>query len=514
MRKLIIILLFFVALTSRAQHKTYRNDILVCGQIPYSVDYYFAGYGEDFMAKHGLLPGDTVAIKTGPNGEDTLRNVDLTNASLHGLTFVVDKNNKTQIKCGWLGLGNNAYDIKQNWKWNGGYGIRFYDSLHFGLSMGCVGDNEACYFEVDGSLIGAQLITTFDHTYPVNYQSLNIHHFLMQNTVNEACYFGYVHLSPIMMKLWVHDFTIKNAGRDAVQTRNTSKVLIENGNIDGVGLTKEWGQNHCIDFGSCKDSGIVRNVAAKNISGCGIWNDGFGNYLFENNNITSEGESIFTRAYQPNTPNWGDDQNIGFENTVIKCNTFKSSSGVTLELLYDTASHKSVSVTALNNNCNGVFHIPAGVSSTLINNNYSATCSIVPLPVKLISFIAQKVNQAVQLKWIVEGTDKIEVERSTDGINFSFLGTGILNKYVDMHPAYGKNYYRLKMYEEDGSFSYSHILAVTINGKHQKLVVYNVGGQTLMQGYSEDEQEFKGALKKGVYYFVYDNSLTETFIKQ
>lgn len=142
-----------------------------------------------------------------------------------------------------------------------------------------------------------------------------------------------------------------------------------------------------------------------------------------------------------------------------------------------------------------------------------------PLPIKLISFTAQKINQAVVLKWVVEDADKIEVERSTDGTNFTTLGEGILSKYVDMHPAYGKNYYRLKMYEPDGSYSYSHTLAIAVKGVHSKVVLYTISGQQLKQGYSEDVERWKTEIRiSGTYYFVYsidnDHSFTEPYIKQ
>jgi hypothetical protein len=137
-----------------------------------------------------------------------------------------------------------------------------------------------------------------------------------------------------------------------------------------------------------------------------------------------------------------------------------------------------------------------------------------PLPIHLISFTAQKINQAVVLKWVVQDADKVEVERSSDGNHFTSLGEGILNKYVDMHPGYGKNYYRLKMYEPDGSYSYSNILAISITGKHSKVIAYNVAGQVVKQGYSEDVESWKSSLPNGVYYFRYDNSFTETFIKR
>jgi hypothetical protein len=100
------------------------------------------------------------------------------------------------------------------------------------------------------------------------------------------------------------------------------------------------------------------------------------------------------------------------------------------------------------------------------------------LPVHLISFTADKFSKSVVLKWIVQDAEKVEVERSTDGRTWTNLGEGILNKLIDMHPVQGKNYYRLKMYEPDGSFTYSFIRTVSFSG-NAKVNVYNVSGQLI-----------------------------------
>lgn len=135
------------------------------------------------------------------------------------------------------------------------------------------------------------------------------------------------------------------------------------------------------------------------------------------------------------------------------------------------------------------------------------------LPIKLRSFTAEKINQAAVLKWVVDGTDNIVVQRSADGRNFSDLGTGIFNKYVDMHPLYGKNYYRLKMIDVDGSFSYSPIRLIEFN-VHQQLTVIDDLGRTMKEGYSEDEQRFKSELPIGNYLFQYNDLNNHAFFTE
>jgi hypothetical protein len=134
-----------------------------------------------------------------------------------------------------------------------------------------------------------------------------------------------------------------------------------------------------------------------------------------------------------------------------------------------------------------------------------------PLPVHLITFRAEKVNQYAVIKYAVQDAAKVEVERST-GTSWTNLGEGIFNKLVDEHPMPGKNFYRLKMYESDGSFSYSFIIPLQF-GQGKKVRLVNSIGQTLKQGSSDNIQAWKSELRAGVYIFLYDDH-SEKFIKQ
>ncbi|CAN5242020.1 hypothetical protein BH11BAC6_BH11BAC6_14370 [soil metagenome] len=94
------------------------------------------------------------------------------------------------------------------------------------------------------------------------------------------------------------------------------------------------------------------------------------------------------------------------------------------------------------------------------------------LPFSLIDFNGLKIKNTVQLNWKTvseQNMQQFQVERSSDGITFSAIGikpaTGSGNaqptsySFVDAVPLNGKNYYRLKMVEKDGSYS----LSKTIN---------------------------------------------------
>ena len=102
-----------------------------------------------------------------------------------------------------------------------------------------------------------------------------------------------------------------------------------------------------------------------------------------------------------------------------------------------------------------------------------------PLPVKLIDFAAVKSGVNVTLSWSTvteQELDKFEIERSVDGTRFDLIGTvaAIGNstlmqfyQYADadamrLSPAL---YYRLKMRDKDGSYSYSKIAILRDGGR-------------------------------------------------
>ena len=110
-------------------------------------------------------------------------------------------------------------------------------------------------------------------------------------------------------------------------------------------------------------------------------------------------------------------------------------------------------------------------------------CQGITLPVKLLSFSGIYKNNATQLNW--EADDQVnfsgyDLERSTDGVTFNSIvfvpnqasGSATQSyQYIDDLSSLNENvfYYRLKMVDLDGKFSYSNIIMVrkdqqTING--------------------------------------------------
>ncbi len=98
-----------------------------------------------------------------------------------------------------------------------------------------------------------------------------------------------------------------------------------------------------------------------------------------------------------------------------------------------------------------------------------------PLPVEMVSFNAALYQyDQVLLQWSVAAWENISgwnIERSTDGQRFEKIGTLKLDqtsghseqfKFLDNSPNIGVNYYRLKVLELDGRFTYSELRSVNI----------------------------------------------------
>ena len=99
------------------------------------------------------------------------------------------------------------------------------------------------------------------------------------------------------------------------------------------------------------------------------------------------------------------------------------------------------------------------------------------LPVNLLTFSAAKNSNKVNLDWTTSqesNMDRYDVERSSDGRNFTAIGsvashTGIASShytYVDNSPLSSVAYYRLKMFSTSGFEKYSKIVSVLLGGNN------------------------------------------------
>ena len=101
------------------------------------------------------------------------------------------------------------------------------------------------------------------------------------------------------------------------------------------------------------------------------------------------------------------------------------------------------------------------------NGSFSAA----PLPVTFVGFDARRMGGNVQLTWKVAGEENVaryEVERSTDGRNFTVIGSVATSKhdtYTFSDPNTASTvYYRVRNVDTDGKFKYTNV-ARLVNGK-------------------------------------------------
>lgn len=118
-------------------------------------------------------------------------------------------------------------------------------------------------------------------------------------------------------------------------------------------------------------------------------------------------------------------------------------------------------------NCNG------HPGSQIFTDNFDCVGAV--LPVELLYFTGKAQDEDVLLEWKTASeinNSHFEVERSTNGLEFSTIGTvegsgtTVEQQYydfLDKNPAIGKNYYRLRQVDFDGSFEYTNVIMIEFN---------------------------------------------------
>jgi hypothetical protein len=116
---------------------------------------------------------------------------------------------------------------------------------------------------------------------------------------------------------------------------------------------------------------------------------------------------------------------------------------------------------------------------------YTLSSNVVPLPVELVSFKAQRHAQGVSLTWATaseKDNSGFEVQVSADGKTFQTIGfvkskvgtTSIRQDYsfLDTKAVSGTRYYRLVQIDLDGTTTYSAIRAVALEGGSGAVAAY------------------------------------------
>ncbi|HVF96679.1 MAG TPA: hypothetical protein VM871_05135, partial [Flavisolibacter sp.] len=125
---------------------------------------------------------------------------------------------------------------------------------------------------------------------------------------------------------------------------------------------------------------------------------------------------------------------------------------------------------------------PEGSAFEIFFNNSSCI-----LPVTLSTFTAVASAAGTQLSWAAtaqNNVNKYELERSTDGLNFSTItqvpaNSTAIYRYTDVAPVAGTTYYRLKIIDANGSFSYSFVVKAVQSRTTPILIQFNQGADVL-----------------------------------
>ncbi|GAB3579039.1 hypothetical protein GCM10027345_18600 [Hymenobacter daeguensis] len=120
-------------------------------------------------------------------------------------------------------------------------------------------------------------------------------------------------------------------------------------------------------------------------------------------------------------------------------------------------------------------------STNAVDNPLSG---LAPLPVELTTFTATAIGRAVQVAWTTaseKNSAYFEVQRSANGLRFETLTqvaaqgtTSVRHSYEsrDTQPLAGQSYYRLRMVDRDGTFSYSPVATVRFGSGPAALTLY------------------------------------------
>ena len=120
-----------------------------------------------------------------------------------------------------------------------------------------------------------------------------------------------------------------------------------------------------------------------------------------------------------------------------------------------------------------------------VSSTGTVNVSTVSLPLTLIQFKGKKQPDQILLDWTTANelnVNRFEIERSGNGSAFDKIGhvlasgNGISNKsyaFIDTKPLSTINYYRLKMIDNDGKFTYSNVIVFT-GDRSKGIIVSNV----------------------------------------
>lgn len=146
----------------------------------------------------------------------------------------------------------------------------------------------------------------------------------------------------------------------------------------------------------------------------------------------------------------------------------------------------------LNCNVNGKNACSAPLVYGPASLSYGGISNTALLPVKLSSFGVKVVNDVAEISWITDAemnANHFEVERSNDAQTWGTAGsvrangnTSVVSSYnfKDALKVGGKYYYRLKMVDQDGSYTYSPVRSINAEGTIEMNIYPNPASEYVM----------------------------------
>ncbi|SEJ43417.1 Por secretion system C-terminal sorting domain-containing protein [Dyadobacter koreensis] len=243
-----------------------------------------------------------------------------------------------------------------------------------------------------------------------------------------------------------------------------------------TGGEDNWGLEKKIAGGGQRFDKVRQQTVTENFGGSVAIGNGFAvissntfipDYA-NNSNLPVSNDSYVLKQNQGGAKNWGTVQMIGFYNANYGVQTLPVS-----------MSNRHIVMGANMDSTDGFGDntIPNAGAVHIFKNFEN------PLPVTLTMFEATKSENSVLLNWSTTfetNSDFFEIQRSRDGRNWSMIGTIFAShesdktktySFADKNPFYGENLYRLKMVDQDGTFTYSRIRSLTF-GSESQIAVY------------------------------------------
>ncbi|HWB25001.1 MAG TPA: PKD domain-containing protein [Chitinophagaceae bacterium] len=221
------------------------------------------------------------------------------------------------------------------------------------------------------------------------------------------------------------------------------------------------------DFGDGKTSTAINPQHAFSAAGkypvqLIAYNGPYADTVVINITVTDQPQALFT--YLPLLPAVND--TVTFQNLSINATSYKwnfgdgkISSSINPKHVYTNAGKYPVQLVAYN----GIYTDTLVIAITVADGS---------LPVKLLSFTGSRIKEENILQWSTSeeiNTNVFAVEKSTDGKSFIELArvnaagnsnTTLQYSFTDVTATAGGAYYRLKMFDKDGKYSYSGIIAI------------------------------------------------------